>query len=352
MPIQPEDLDRVFAPDLQKSYVSQFLKRGGMTQRRSECFVRLWAYLLWKYQSRMHPSNQLPVIESLSLFPEFVSCTHREAAALFYPDGDRGSDRSAGLMMDKLVTLTLLDKRFDGQTQCWKVREQPELVIAEAQHPVEVIATAFNPATDAVQSAQLISRAFAELARDPAATSYKVMKCLRLWASICGGCIRVLRRTDTQNPVGVIVMYPTAAKSEKLFFESPTKGFYMSNDREPDPFEMAHPGDPTCTCLYVRAWVVDPEYLNPHTMRLLVETSQDIMRSMRQDYPALVDVYSMIIHPSYEQLRQIMGFEKTVQDSQRSYTWVYLALDRYLALDPEATVKALTAGLPSTSKDR
>ncbi|MBE9032946.1 hypothetical protein IQ266_24730 [filamentous cyanobacterium LEGE 11480] len=352
MSIQPEAIDRVFAPGLQKDYIKDFQKRGGLTRRRSECFVRLWGYLLWKYQSTITESDAPLQITELELVPEFISCTHREAAVLFYPDAERGSDRSAGLMMDKLVALGLLDKQFDGQTQCWKVREQPEMVLVEDEVAPNVIADYFNPITDSVQAGRLMTRAFSELVRDASATAYKITKSLRKWGKIYAPCIRVLRREDTQNPVGVIVLYPTAEKSEQLFFDSPSKGFYMTNDREDDPFEMAHPGDETCTCIYVRAWLIDQEYLNAETMQLLIETTQATLREMREDYPALCDIYSLIIHPSYEQLRRIMGFEKTVQDSQRSYTWVYLAIDRYIALDAASTVVALTAGLPSTQKGR
>jgi hypothetical protein len=346
MSIQPDNLDRVFPRDIQKYYAKAFLKRGGMTRSRSEYFVRLWGYLQWKHQVETHGPNTLVAIEELSLLPEFVSCSHREAAILFYPDGEKGSERSAGMMLDRLVALGLLDKQFDGQTQCWKIREHPEFVTIAAALP-EVLVDHFDPAIDAVQTAKLLTRSFSELVRDEAMTAHKITKCLRQWSKVYSGCIRVFRRQDTQNPVGVIILYPTAESSDRLFFDTPSKGLYLTNTRSQDPFEMALPGDPTCTCLLVRAWFIEPDYLNAQMMALLISTTQSMTVAMRQDYPALCDMFSLVIHPSYEQLRNLMGFETTAQDRQRHYKWIYLAIDRYLAIDAEATIAALTAGLPS-----
>jgi hypothetical protein len=350
MSIQPEDLHRVFAPDRQKHYITAFLRCGGFTRRRSECFVRLWGYLLWRYQIETDGPQTAVVIDELTLLPEFVSCTHREAAVLFYPEGEKGSDRAAGMMMDRLVALGVLDKQFDGQTQCWRIREHPELVDTESDARVTVFADSFDPVVDAVQAAKLMTRSFSELVRDEAMTAHKITKCLRQWSKTYPGSINVLRRQDTQNPVGVLILYPTAESSERLFFDTPSKGLYLTNDKSDDPFAMADPGDPTCTCVYVRAWVIDPTYLNAQTMELLIKTTQAMTAAMRQDYPALCDMFSLIIHPSYEQLRKIMGFETTAQDRQRAYKWVYLAIDRYLAVNPAATVAALSAGLPNTQK--
>jgi hypothetical protein len=350
MSIQPENLDRVFSCDIQKYYTTALLKRGGMTRRRSTYFVRLWGYLQWKHQVAIQGPTPAVVIEELLPLPEFVSCSHREAAILFYPDGEKGSERAAGMMMDKLVALGLMDKQFDGQTQCWKIREQPELLTIEPTTLPVVLVDDFDPGLDAVQTAKLLTRSFAELVRDEATTAHKITKCLRQWSKVYPGSIRVFRRQDTQNPVGVIILYPTAESSDRLFFDAPSKGLYMTNTRSVDPFEMALPGDPTSTCLLVRAWFIEPDYLNAEIMALLISTTQAMTVAMRQDYPALCDMFSLIIHPSYEQLRNLMGFETTAQDPQRHYKWIYLAIDRYLAIDAVATIASLSKGLPSPDR--
>ena len=46
----------------------------------------------------------------------------------------------------------------------------------------------------------------------------------------------------------------------------------------------------------------------------------------------------MIIHPSYEQLALTLGFQKTSSDAQLSVYWVYLAVDRFLALNIKQTL--------------
>jgi hypothetical protein len=344
--IKPDCLDQFLSAATYKLYVDRLLQRGGITRRRAEYFVRLWAYLLLKQLSEEQP--QLPP-QLKTLYPPkgFISCTHGEACQLFYHDQDKGSDRAAGLMIDKLTALGLLNKKFDGQTLCLQVRDQPELMTdtIERQSPA-VFVDRFHPGNDAIPTAKLMTQSFYEMVRQEDMTIHKISKCLRHWGAIYPGCIRIFRRSDTQNPVGVLILYPTMEKCERLFFGPPSKGFYLTNDRDTDPFEMALPGDPTCTSIYVRAWIIDPPYMNAARMQQLIETCQITLREMRQDYPALRDMYSMIIHPSYEQLREIMGFEKIAQDTQRAYAWVYLAIDRYLALDPAKTVAALTAGIP------
>jgi hypothetical protein len=124
--IEPEFLDHFFSPDQQRTYVAMLLQRGGITRLRAQYFVRLWAYLCLKQQQEkgIHP---VPLLTSLHPLEDAVACTHREAAELFYENQDRGSDRAAGMMIDRLVGLGLLEKHFDGQTICLKVRAIPEL---------------------------------------------------------------------------------------------------------------------------------------------------------------------------------------------------------------------------------
>jgi hypothetical protein len=54
---------------------------------------------------------------------------------------------------------------------------------------------------------------------------------------------------------------------------------------------------------------------------------------MQKDFPNLCDLHTLIIHPNYEKIAQALGFQKTSSDSQLSVYWMYLALDRFLALD-------------------
>ncbi|MBD2019792.1 hypothetical protein H6F43_06270 [Leptolyngbya sp. FACHB-36] len=330
--VRPEQLDRLFPPEQQRIYISMLMGRGGLTRRRAEYFVRLWAYLLLKQQQEQGAS--LISLTQLHLPEGSVACTHREAAELFYGHKDRGSDRAAGLMIDRLVALGLLEKQFDGQTLCFRICSLPELVApAIPSAPVGLEVDSFNPRTDAIPIANLITRTYAELVKDPGVTSQKIARALRAWAQNYPKGMRVLRRKDNHNPVGVAVLYPVAGESESHFFQPPSKSFYLTSDAEVDPFKMANPGDRDCCSVYVRAWMIDTAFLRDDSLFLLLDDSKKTLIEMQEDFPNLCDLYSLIVHPMYEELRLALGFQKTFQDPQRFYHWIYLALDHFLEVD-------------------
>ncbi len=331
--LAPEFLDRYFSLEQQRLYMSMLMRRGGLTRRRAEYFVRLWAYLLLKQQQFVggHLPKPLTQLHSTS---GSVACTHREAAELFYGNQDRGSDRAAGMMIDRFVALGLLEKQFDGQTLCLQIRSIPELETPlQSAVPVALVADAFNPRTDTIPIANLIARTYAELMKDVATASHKIAKSLRLWAQQYPTGLRVLRRADNLNPVGICVLYPVTSESEMHFFQPPSKSFYLSSEIQVDPFKMAVPGDEACTSVYIRSWVIDVSYLEGSNIHLLLEDTKKALVQMQHDFPNLCDIYSLILHPLYEDLRLALGFQKTFQDTQRSYHWVYLAVDRFLELD-------------------
>jgi hypothetical protein len=337
--LEPENLDQFFSAEHQQEYVSALLERGGLTRRRAECFVRLWAYLLLKEslrssQSTLSPLTQLHPTDSL------ISCTHREASELFYGNQNRGSDRAAGMMIDQLVALGLLEKRFDGQTLCLKIRPLPELKVSSKRtEPIILKPDRFNPRTDAIPVAGLIRQTYAMAAEDTPASPQRIARILRQWAQEYPLGLRVLRRCDNLNPVGVAILYPTAYDSEEIFSRPPSKSFYLTSNLEVDPVKMAHPGDPNCLSIYIRAWIIDPAFLQHDYICEFLRDMQQTLTQMQMDFPNLCDLYSPVIHPLYEELRIALGFQKTCEDRMPFY-WAYLSLDRYLALDIE---QALTS---------
>jgi len=84
-------------------------------------FVRLWVYLSVKQLQESQPRLK-PPLAKLELPATEVQCTHREAAELFYCDSDRGSDRAAGMMLDKLAALGLIKKHFDGNATAIEIQ--------------------------------------------------------------------------------------------------------------------------------------------------------------------------------------------------------------------------------------
>lgn len=343
----PDLVDRLFPIEIQRPYVAMIQRRGGLTRRKAEYFVRLWAYLLLKQQEEL--SGRLPAnLEELHAPDGFTSCTHREAAELFYRDQERGSDRAAGMMIDRLVSLGLLDKQFDGNSLCLQVRSLPELELPKVEKPVELFADAFNPRTDAIAIANLYTRNYAPLIRDGAAMS-KVAKVLRSWSQQYSTGMRVLRRSDNHSAVAACVLFPVAAESDVYFFQQPSKSFYLTTDNPTDPFTMATPGDRTCLSIYVRAWVIDQPYLTVETLCHLLEDTQQTLLKVRNDYPEICDLYTLIVHPIYEKLRYVLGFERICEDNQRSIAWVHCAIDRFLETDMKQALSNLRVGDASHS---
>jgi hypothetical protein len=338
---QPEQLDQLFSPEQQRTYSSVLIQRGGLTRPRAEYFVRLWAYLLLKHRQATSEQSSQPL--TILYPPETaVPCTHREAAELFYGDKERGSDRAAGMMIDRFVALGLLDKHFDGQSLCLQIRAIPELATLEKQsQPATLKPDLFNPRTDAVPIANLFTRSYAELVKDPAATSQKVAKFLRVWSQQYAKGMRVLRRCDNANPVAIYALFPIATESEFYFFQPPSKSFFLTTDLEIDPFKVAAIGDETCTSAYIRAWAIEPAYMQGINIYLMAEDTRNTLIQMQADFPNLCDVHSLLINPIYEELRSALGFQKTIHDPQRSYCWIYLALDHLLSLDIRQALSTL-----------
>jgi len=340
--VDPQMLDRLFPLEQQAKYVSILQGRGGLTRRRAEYFVRLWAYLLLKQNSTSEQS--LKPLTQLSPIDDLVSCTHREAATLFYGQKERGSDRSAGMMIDQFAALGLLVKRFDGQTLCLRICPLPELTInPKPEALIELQADQFNPRTDAIPVAGLIRQTYAKTADESAISVQRIARILRQWAIQFPQGMRVLRRQDNHNPVAISVLFPTATESEDIFSRPPIKSFYLTLNVDVDPVKLAEPGDEACMSVYVRAWVVDVAYLKPPYMCQLLKDTQATLAAMQTDFPNLCDIYSPVIHPLYEELRVVLGFQKTSEE-HRPFYWVYLAVDRFLALDAEQSIAKLNLG--------
>ena len=103
---------------------------------------------------------------------------------------------------------------------------------------------------------------------------------------------------------------------------------------------MALPGDPNCQSVFIRSWMIDPQYLSEYRIAF-VEDSQIVLGEMQKDFPNICDLYTLMIHPMYEKQCLALGFHKTSSDSQLSIYWMYLALDRFLALNIKEALKDL-----------
>jgi len=319
------------------------MRRVGVTGRRADCFMRLWLYLLLKQAHHQQRSIPMPLTE-LPPVP-WIDCSCREAAEVFYHDQDRGSDRAAGMMLDKLAALNLIRKQFDGNVTEIAIVPPPEL-LTETTNPAiaGVESDAFDPRCDAVPIANLLSSNYNWLNRNADAIPYRIANILRDWAEQYPQGMRVLRRLDNQNPVGFYALYPTLRESEIKFFAPPSQGLHLSQVSDIDPFTMAQPGDLDCRAVFVRSWMIESAYHTQAQVPLLRD-AQQTLRRMQQDFPNLMDMYTLIIHPSYAELGARLGFQKMSTDPKLPLYWIYQALDRFLALDLEQAMDdAKTSG--------
>mgnify|MGYP001801036493 FL=1 len=328
-----EALNQWLPPHLYQQYLSLVMARVGMTKRRAECFLRLWLYLLLK-KSCQQQSPLKPPLTSLTFPGDWVECSCREAANIFYGDQERGSDRSAGMMLDKLVALGLIRKQFDGNCTQIELSPIPELLDPKKKPTSVPVATPddFDPRCDAIPIANLLSNNYNWLNRNTEAVPYRIANILRDWAAQYGTGMRVLRRHDNQNPVGFYALYPTQRDSEINFFAPPSRGLHLSQVADIDPFKVALSGDPHCRAVFARSFMVEKLY-QPSCQVAFLQDAQVTLAKMQQDFPNLMDMYTLIIHPSYAELARSLGFQKTGADPKLPIQWMYQAVDRFIALD-------------------
>ena len=331
--VKPENLDQWFPAKYQQSYASLLAGRVGLNRLRAEYFVRLWAYLLLKQQQASGQKITTPLTQ-LHLPQGAVPCTHREAAELFYSDKPQGTDRSAGMMLDKLAALGLIEKQFDGNNVCIEIRSLPLDPVLPKSEPPQLKADAFDPRRDAVPVAHLLANTYGWLVKDIPAVQQKTIHSLRSWAEKYPTCMRVLRRCDNNQPVAMVSLYPIAGESEEYFFLPPAKSFYLTTNSDVDPLKMARPGDLDCTTFYERVWIVDPEYMNRDYLVMFLEDIQQTLTQMQVDFPNLCDFYVVVVHPVHlNSLASVLGFQRTSHDTQMSAYWMYQSIDRLLSFD-------------------
>ena len=343
----PTLLDQWFPADRQTHYIQQIRKQVDITRRRAQCFVRLWAYLMLKHRAMQLGdtwSKTLPngTLMELAAVKEEVPCSHREAADVFYANSERGSDRSAGMMIEELAKLKLLSRTFDGNISTIKIRPIPNIDHGlPSPLPITLSTDDFNPRLDAVFAAQLLASHYDWLAVDASVTAYRINQSLRCWSNLYAKGIRVLRQGTPPTLVGIYALFPTAAADNMHFFAPPSNSLYLSTDLDDDPVDIATPGDESCSAVFIRSWAIAPQCLTQLSVQQSVLDMRQTLITMRDDFPNLCDLYALSINPESEAIAQAMGFQKTVQDPDLPLAWLYIPLDHFLELDLEGAIAQL-----------
>ena len=306
----------------------------GMTRPRATYLVRLYVFVCIQEQLISYPDSH-PPLEKLVPPSKFIRCSHDDAATIFYGDQDLGGDRAAGMMLKTLSELHFISRRFLGDVTEVKVNPCAELQECDDLPSVTLSVDDFNPRRDAMPIASLLAAHYNWMNRNTQSVPLRIAKLLRQWAKEYSKGMRVLRRDDNQKPVGFYLLYPITLESEENFSRSPAEGLHLGSLKDEDPFEMAPSGDEECQSIFVRSWVIQREYQAEYRVLLLKDILLTLA-SMQKDFPELVDLWTLIIHPSYGRLADAVGFQPFNRKTGNALYWVYQSLDDFLELDPNS----------------
>ena len=327
------ELNRWFSEERQRTVVERLISSQdvGLTEKRARYLVRLCAYLCIK-QRLTSQSDASPPLQVLAPPEQFMNCTHGEASELFYSDQERGSERAAGAMLRTLSGLGFIKSRFTGNTTQILIRPIPQLLDDFQISPnIALKVDDFDPRGDAVPLSALLADNYNWMNRNNRTIPRRICDLLRLWAKEYSVGMRVLRRTDNQNPVGFYLLFPITKDSEFVLNASPNEGLHLGSLNEVDPFEMAQPGDETCTSLFVRSWVIDEAYRQDYTA-IFLQDVQITLSKIQKDFPNLCDLWTLIIHPRYDRLAARVGFQRYKKNTGTTLYWMYQSYDRFMSL--------------------
>jgi len=327
--LQPGNLNEWFPLARQTLYVDAIAGQFGLTRRQATCFVRLWGYA-----SLQSPIRQIP-IKTLQRSVDTFACSHREAAELFYCDQQRGSERSAGMMIDQLVAKHLVRREpFDGGPTRLSL-QVPDSFLPETStlSGTQLYTDAFDVRKDASRVAIFLEDVYSWVSQRSETTSFKIIQVLRRWAAEYPAGLRVMRTEADDEPVGFAAFYPTHPDSEEKFHLPPSSSLHLSTLDGDDPIQMASPGDEMCYAVFVRSWQIKPPYWNYPTVCQFLQDAQETLKQMQEAFPNLCDLYTITIHPNLEALAFALGFKPMKADPASSLRWIHIPLDQFIQLD-------------------
>ncbi|MEM6253847.1 MAG: hypothetical protein AAF821_13090 [Cyanobacteria bacterium P01_D01_bin.156] len=332
--ISPCNVEEWFPQDLQNQYIEHIVHQQGLkvTRRQALYFVRLWGYGYIMY----HGAEAAPITRLDRQVSSFY-CSHSDAADLFYTENS-GTPRAAGQMVDKLAEKKLLRRiEADGIATRLSLNIPQSFELPQPNEEDTFFTDVFDPRNDATLVASFLEELYSYDPERPESMLYNIKKGLRHWAREYPDGLRVLRRGSTQEPVGFAAFLPAHPDSEEQFDLPPSLSVHLSrlNINQEDPIKVANTGDPDCYAVFVRSWQIQLNLWNYETACELIRDSHRTLKKMRDDFPNLSDIYTIAIHPRSENLALNLGFRATKSDPNSSLRWLYMPLDRFLALDYE-----------------
>ncbi|MEM9807392.1 MAG: hypothetical protein AAF959_19180 [Cyanobacteria bacterium P01_D01_bin.56] len=331
--LKPEKVDTWFPPEFQKRYTNHLIGKSGLTPTQARHFVRLWGY-----GHARHCSDEHIPIQILKRKIGGFLCSQGDACKLFYADENKGTPRSAGLMMNKFETKQLVKREtFNGATTLVTLRIPSEFDLPVGSQQDDVFIDAFDRRNDIPIVAHFLEELYSYDGNRPADIKFNIQKGLRYWTRQYPAGVRVLRQSAKKQPIGFTSILPVHPDSARDFCLPPKGSRSLSRfvSAAADPIQMAEPNDEDCYIAYIRSWQLHPKLWTHENAQKLLEETQAILRRMHQEYPGLTDIYSINIHPRLEEFAFALGFQPMTADGDSPLRWIYMSLDRFLELDSE-----------------
>ena len=330
--INPADVQQWFPEECQQRYAKHLIGQSGLTPTQARHFVRLWGY----GYLRQHGWEYAPITTLKSRVASFF-CSQGDAAKLFYGE-NQGAPRSAGLMINKFVEKQLVRREpFSGNKTRLSLRIPDSFELPDNEQTQAVHVDIFNPRKDIPLLAQLLEGLFSFDNKRPETMLNNLRKGLREWSKQYPDGLRVLKHSSRNTPIGLAAIFPVDPSSERYFDLPPSQSLYLNrlHLNIEDTIKIAAPGDLNCHVAYIRSWEINRDFWNYDSTLCMLRDTQAMLQKIHHDYPELTDVYTIAIHPRLQAFGLNLGFEVMKSDPDTSLSWLYMALDEFLALDAE-----------------
>lgn len=349
----PYEVDIWFPPQYRKPYVEHLIGLSykdspAFTPSQAEYFVRLWGYgYLQQEGARSAP------IEFLSPNIKPFRCSYREAADLFYGKDERES-RSGGNMLDKFCSMQFARRKSSsgaGNRSRIRLMNLEGLILPNHRKSQEnhqqnkIYAAQFDTRNDREDAVTFVDALYALDPNFPDSVQKNIKGGLKAWAKRYPQGMRVIRYVDHENgkpeeTIGLVAVFPVHEESENVFDESPRNSFYLGTFSKglQDPIRYAEQGD-ECESACIRCWQLKPERWTLANALLLFNETQSILREMHGEYPDLEIIYSIPIHETLQKFALSIGFKLKRTRNQQDLYWLYIELDRFLAIDGDKALE-------------